>query len=323
MKLISEQLSDHCVQQPYSTAHFAGAAYNPKKVRGSYSRAAKNANPSFSVPESYKNTPVFIKDLVKLSYERDITISDVAMYARTTGERQKHFYPDRAMAMRALFSVFCQHINLVTHQIEISLRRASDLAGLTTISAAEEAKAEADPNYTAVVSISRASRAFKDMVLMGWILAPKGWQVWDKERGYWIDKYFEATPLFFNAIGVTEARVEKHRQARLKYIQKTAINNGMTAEKAGRITITQIKAENKIAWRRNVFDRRKTEQARKKEHRALHGKTRQEQRNVAQKNVIKALGPDIANVTPGELAELINKEIATLRKFAGIKPPLH
>lgn len=325
MKLISEQLPHNCVQQSSFPGILAGKAYNPRKVRGNYSRAAKNSHPSFTEPESYKNPPAFIKDIVKLASERDVTISDVAMYARITGERQKQFYPDRRKAINALFPIFCRHYNTVTQQIEISLRRASDLAGLTTTSDAEKAKAAADPTYTAVVSISRASRAFRDMVLMGWIAAKDIWQVWDKERGHWIDKYFEATPLFFAAIGVTQERVEKQKQSRLNYLKHKARNSGMTEESIGRMSATQIKAENKIAWRRNAFDRRKTEQTRKKEKRAMNGKSRQEQRQIAQKNVLNALGPEgiKALSSEKEYIDLLNKEIASLRKFTNMKPPLH
>ncbi|MCV5690605.1 hypothetical protein OFN32_40985, partial [Escherichia coli] len=77
------------------------------------------------------------------------------------------------------------------------------LAGLTTVSEAEIKRAEEDKLHTPRVSISRASRALKAMVEMGVIKADKEWQVWDKEAGCWIDKYFEVTPLFFQMVGVT------------------------------------------------------------------------------------------------------------------------
>ncbi|MCV5991392.1 hypothetical protein OFO94_35565, partial [Escherichia coli] len=79
----------------------------------------------------------------------------------------KRIYKDRAKAINALHSVFSAHVNLVTFQIEISLRNASDLAGLTTVSEAEIKRAEEDKLHTPIVSISRASRALKDMVEMG------------------------------------------------------------------------------------------------------------------------------------------------------------
>ncbi|RBW47303.1 hypothetical protein DS885_03915 [Psychromonas sp. B3M02] len=297
--------------------------YNPNKIRKNYSRKARNPNPTYTVPDSHIKRLSFIKELVHLSKIKDVTRSDVAMYSRATGERKRRFYPDREKAIKALFSVFCEHVNLVTHQVEISLRNASDASGLSTISQNEIDKSEADKNYTPITSISRASRAFKDMVLMGWIVAPKHWQIWDKERGYWLDKYFEVTPLFFKALGVTPERVEKQQQNRLTFLKKRALDSGMTAETVGRMSISQIKAERKIAWRRYTFDRRKTEQTRKKEKRLLNGKSRAEQRNVAALKVIKILGDNIHEISTQDFTDLVNKEIATMRKFTNLKPPLH
>jgi len=320
---ISEHFADNFAPQPEFTPNFTGKASNPNKARGNYSRTAKNQSPSYTVPESYKNPPALVKDLIRLSYDRDVTISDIAMYARATGERQKQFYPDASKSFRALFSVLCAHVNLVTHQIEISLRNASDAAGLSTISDQEQAKADADPTYQPVVSISRTSRRIRDMAKMGLVTAKDSDQVWDKERGHWLDKYYEATPLFFEALGVTYARVEKHQQQRLGYLKRAAKESGMTEASVGRMSIAQIKAENKIAWRRNAFDRRKKDQQRKKVTRSLNGKSRQEQRNQAQHNVINALGDDLYNISVQQLGEMVNKEVATLRKFSGLTPPLH
>lgn len=310
-------------QDYYPAIFTASKKYNINKVRGSYSRTAKNPNPSYEVPESHTERLPFIKDIVTLSQKRDVTTSDIAMYTRAIGERKKHFYRDGANSIRALFSVFCEHVNLVTHQIEISLRNASDAAGLSTISDNELKKAAEDSAYVPVVSISRASRAFRKMIKLGWIVAPNSWQVWDKERGHWIDKYFEATPLFFEALGITAERVEKQQSQRLAYLKKQALGMGMTPEMVGRMSITQIKAERKIAWRRNAFDRRAKEQARKKTTAQLRDRSRGEQRTVAIRNVLKSLGSDIHNTSAAELTDLTNKEIATLRKFSGLKPPLH
>ncbi|WP_140365173.1 RepA family replication protein, partial [Vibrio parahaemolyticus] len=104
-----------------------------KRVRGTHSTKCKNANPHFVVPKSYeeRNPPMFIRDLVKQSQSRDVTLSDVAMFGRAQASRLKRIYKDRAKAINALHSVFSAHVNLVTFQIEISLRNASDLAGLT------------------------------------------------------------------------------------------------------------------------------------------------------------------------------------------------
>lgn len=302
---------------------FTPKKYNINKVRGNYSRAAKNKNPTYRVPESHKDRLPFIKDIVTKSQLKDVTRSDVAMYARIVGDRQKAFYPDREKAIRALYSVFCEYLNVVTHQIEISLRNASDAACLSTISKSELAKAEVDKNYKSKVSISRTSRAFRDMILLGWITAPNAWQVWDKERGYWIDKYFEATPLFFRALGITDERVKKQQENRLKYLKHKALANGLTAEAVGRMSITQIKAERKIAWRRNAFERRGKEQVRKKEHAKLKGRNRDEQRQEAIKNVIAGLGDNISSIDSCTFTDMVNKEIATLRKFTNIKAPLH
>ncbi|KPU82159.1 hypothetical protein JI57_04655 [Psychromonas sp. PRT-SC03] len=297
--------------------------YNINKVRGNYSRTVKNKKPAYHVPESHKKRLAFINEVVELSQARDVTKSDVAMYTRTTQERKKCFYPDRANAIRTLHTVFCEHVNLVTHQVEISLRNASDEAGLSTTSENELKKADENKEYTPVPSISRASRAFKDMVLLGWIIAHDSWQVWDKARGYWIDKYFEVTPLFFEAVGITAERVIKQQSNRLKYLQKQALERGMTAERAGRMSIVQLKLERKLAWRRGIFERRSKEQSRSKVRRDLKEKSIAGQRSVAQLNVIKALGPDIHSLSALDFKGLVNKEIAMLRKFSDLKPPLH
>lgn len=309
-------------QDADALACFCAPAINVNMVRGDYSRAVKNTNPTYAVPSSHTNRLAFINEIVGLSQSGDVLTSDVAMYTRATQQRKKRFYRDRANAIRALHAVFSEHVNLVTHQVEISLRNASDAAGLSTISKSEMDKASEDKGYSPVASISRASRAFKEMVLLGWIVAPDFWQVWDKERGYWIDKYFEVTPLFFEALGITAERVIKQQTNRLKYLQRQAVKGGITPEQAGRMSIVQLKAERKLMWRRNAFDRRRKEQERNKTRRKLKDRSISEQRNVAQLNVINVLGHDIHGISAPEFKEMVNKEIATLRKFADLNPPL-
>ncbi|TPB41788.1 hypothetical protein DXJ78_24135 [Vibrio parahaemolyticus] len=295
-----------------------------RRVRGTHSTQCKNRNPHYQVPENHRKRLAFIRDLVDASQSRDVTRSDEAMLSRHQGDRQKHFYRDRANAINALHSVFSEHVNLVTFQVEISLRNASDAAGLSTVSDAEQQRAKEDPTHTPVVSISRASRAFKDMVALGWIRADKDWQVWDKEAGCWIDKYFEVTDLFFNACGITTERVLRQQAMRMGYLKEQALKNGKTPEQVGRMSLTQIKADRKLQWRRNAFERRGKEHARKKALRALHDKDRAEQRRVAQDRVLAALSPfEMQTISQLQFKELVNKEIAMLRKFAGISPPVH
>lgn len=292
-----------------------------RRHRGTHSTVCKNPNPSYEPPE--RKRLAFLSDAVKSSLDKDVTRSDVAVLVRKQIGRQKQFYPDRTKAIRALHAIFADRVNLVTFQVEISLRNASDLAGLTTVSKAEEQKGKDDPTYDPVVSISRASRALSDMVDMGWIIAKDEWQVWDKEAGAWCDKYFEVTPLFFKACGITEERLLKQQSQRLGYLKNQALMKGRTPEEVGRMSIAEIKAERKQQWRRKVFDRRSKEMARKKEHRALHNKTRAEQRQVAQRRVLDGLSKEeLQQLTPSSYEALINKEIAMLRKFTGVTPPL-
>lgn len=297
-----------------------------RRHRGDHSTKCKNRNPVYEVPKTHTSRLGFIRDLVEKSQERDVTRSDVAMLARAQNRREKQFYPDAVKSLNALHAVLSEHVNVVTHQFEISYRNASDAAGLTTISDAEQAKADEDPHYTPKVCTARTSRRMKDMEEMGWIRAPKEWQVWDKEAGQWIDKYAEATPLFFMAAGITPERVEKQQQDRLTYIKDNHSKYGYTAEQAGRLTITQLRAERKLQWRKNAFERRGNEQARKKMQRELKEKTREEQRPIATKRVIAKLGDDIYSLGPDAhniFKELVNKEMGTLRKFADVKPPPH
>lgn len=292
--------------------------------RGEHSTVCKNKDPSYEVPDSHKKRLAFIRDLVDNSKSRDVTISDEAMLSRAQNYRQKKFYPDRAKAIRALFSVFSEHVNVVTHQIEISLRNASDAAGLSTISDKELKKGKEDPDYNPIVSISRTSRAFRDMVEMGWIVAPPEWQVWDKESGQWIDKYYEATILFFQAAGFTEDRVEKQRNARLGFIKSNHLKFGYSEAEAGRLSITKLKADRKIQWRRAAFERRATEQTKNKLSRELKDKLRTEQRAVATKRVLDFLGDDLHKIKDLQVfKDLVNQEIASLRKFTKTEPPPH
>lgn len=294
------------------------------RKRGEHSTICKNKTPAYIIPETHKKRLAFIRDLVDNSQRRDVTISDEAMLSRAQNLRQKRFYPDRAKAIRALHAVFSEHINVVTHQIEISLRNASDAAGLSTTSEIESNKAKADPTHTPVVSISRTSRAFKDMVQMGWLVSPPEWQVWDKENGQWIDKYYEATMLFFNAAGITSERVENQRNSRLGFIKANHVNYGYSKAQAGRLSITQLKADRKVAWRRAAFKRRSTVQTKHKLSRELKDKARTEQRAVASKRVLDFLGDDIYKINdPQVFKDLVNKEIASIRKFTGTKPPPH
>lgn len=295
-----------------------------KRVRGTHSTCCKNPNPFYEVPESHKKRPMFIRDLVKSVKARDITATDEAMLGRRQTHREKHFYRDRNRAMNALAAVFCEHVNIVTWQVEISLRNASDSAGLSTISDAEQRKAQDDETYTPRVSISRASRAFKDMVDMGWIVARQTDQVWDAHAGAWIDKYYEVTELFFNACGITSEKLLRVQSQWLGYHKSKALAHGMSPAEVGRMSISQMKADRKVQWRRRAFERRRTDSARKKALRDLHGKNRAEQRQVAMRRVLDALSEsDIRAMQPETFKALVNKEIAALRKFTHTSPPLH
>ncbi len=300
------------------------SATQDRRSRGTHSTVCKNPNPSYEVPTTHTRRLAFIRDLVEASQSKDVTKSDVAMLTRCQIGRQKQFYRDRAKAINALHTVFSEHVNLVTFQVEISLRNASDAAGLSTVSAAEQQKATEDKTYTPAVSISRASRALKDMIDMGWIRADADWQVWDKEAGCWIDKYFEVTPLFFNAVGITTERVKRQQASRLGFLQKEALKAGLTAEEVGRMSITQIKAERKQLWRKRAFERRAKETERKKITRKLNERTRSEQRRVASERVLASLSPfEIQTMTHQDFNSLVNKEIAMLRKFTDTAPPIH
>lgn len=290
-----------------------------RRVRGSHSTRVKNPNPGYEIPGSHRKRLAFIRDLVEASQIRDVTRSDEAIWARTTSTRKKHFYADRVKSICALHTVFSEHVNLVTHDIEISIRNASDAAGLTTVSDAELEKAKNDPTYTPKVSISRASRAFHDMIELGWILADEKWQVWDKEAGQWIDKVFQATPLFFNAAGITTERIEKQQQMRLGYLKNQALQQGHTPEQVGRMSVTEIRQHRRQQWRKNAFERRSNEASRKKIKRELNEKDRNEQRQVATRRVLNQLDGEIVDLPL--FKKLVNKEIAMLRKFAQLEPP--
>ena len=294
-----------------------------RRSRGFHSTKCKNQNPSYTIPDSHKKRLAFIRDLVDKSQNRDVTTSDEAMLSRAQNLRQKQFYPDRAKAIRALHAVFSEHVNVVTQQVEISLRNASDAAGLTTISDAELERAEDDQDHTPVVSISRTSRAFHDMVDLRWVVAPPEWQVWDKEAGHWIDKYFEVTILFFQAAGITAERLEKTQRERLGFIKTNNLQFGYTKEQAGRLSITQLRADRKAQWRRAAFERRASEQTKNKLSRELKDKKRTEQRAVATKRVLAFLGEDLHRVDFPTFKDLVNKEIASLRKFTKVDPPPH
>ena len=290
------------------------------RVRGTHSTRVKNPHPTYVVPTTHKKRLAFIRQLVSRSQSRDVLLSDVAMLAHSWSSRKKRIYKDRAKAIRALHTVFSEHVNLVTHQVEISLRNASDAAGLSTISEAEQAKAAANPDYVPVVSISRASRALRDMIALGWIRADNDWQVWDRAEGAWTDKYFEATDVFFVTAGVTAETVHKQREQRLGWYKQVALEAGLSIEEVGRMSVSSLKTIRRQIWRQKAFERRATAQTRKKLHRALHGKSRDEQRAVAIHRVLNRVA-DTTQLDINLLKQLVDKELAMLRKFTGTSPP--
>lgn len=284
-----------------------------------HSTRVKNPHPSYTVPSTHTKRLAFIRQLVNRSTSRNVLLSDVAVLARAWSTRKKRIYKDRANAIRALHAVFCEHVNLVTHQIEISVRNASDAAGLTTVSEAEQAKAVANPDYVPKVSISRASRALADMVELGWIRADAHWQVYDKEAGAWTDKYFEATDVFFTAVGVMASTIQKQREQRLAWYKQMALEAGVSVEEVGRMSVSSLKKIRQQRWRQKAFERRAKEQTRKKLHRELAGKSREEQRAVAQRRVLAST--DMATVDLATFIDMVNKELAMLRNFTGTSPP--
>lgn len=280
----------------------------------------KNANPAYEVPRTHTTRLAFVRDLVEKSQKINIVKSDAAVYMRPALARKKIFYPDREKAMRALATVFCEHVNLVTHQVQISLRNAADACGLSTISQTELNKAKLDKSYSPKPSISRVSRAFKDMVDLGWIVAHKEWQVWDKHAGQWVDKYFEVTELFFKALGITPERVARQRDARLKYLRKQGIKSGLTPEQLGVMSITEIKERQRLAHYRKVFDRIKEKRAITKVKRAMTPKTPEQQRHIAQQRVLSRLGATASLMSLDVFKGLVNQELAQLRAIAQYEP---
>lgn len=292
-----------------------------KRVRGTHSTVCKNREPVYQVPKNHIKRHPFICDLVEKSQARDVTTSDVAVLCRLQStRRQKRFYTDRSRAINALHAVFSEYVNMTTFQVKISLRNASDAAGLSTVSASEREKADKHPAYTAQVSISRTSRAFRDMIDLGWIVAPDQWQVWDKDAGAWIDKVFEVTPLFFNAAGITTDRVMKVHRQRLAWINKRG-DMGLSADQVSSMSLTQLKEHSRMVWRHKAFERRAKEMARKKVIRQLHDGDIAAQRKIAQARVVRALGDEIKYLDVTEFKTLVNREIAMLRKFSGISAP--
>lgn len=281
-----------------------------------YCNRAKNKDPRFVVPESHENKGrlAFIRELVDKSQRVDVLASDVALWARANGERQRAFHLDRKRAIRALCSAFAEHVNVVTHQVKISLRMAAEHCGLHTVSQRELDLAEQDPLYTPKVNYSRASRAFKDMIELGWIIAPKSWQVWDKHAGYWLDKVFEVTPLFFKALGITPERVERIRSSRLAYLKNRKYLN-LSAAELGELSITQIKDIERHNQVRANFERRKAGQALKKLKRQLQGKDAAGQRQVAVARVIENGGQHLMD---DEFTRQVNKELASIRRLCDV-----
>ncbi|GLS83247.1 hypothetical protein GCM10007894_12240 [Paraferrimonas haliotis] len=292
-----------------------------QRTRGEHCTKVKNSAPKYVEPTHYKNPPAFIKDLVTKSQLVDMTKSDSAYHARWMNGRRKAFYPDRQKAIRALATVFCRHINLVTHQVELSLSTAAHMAGLATLSKGEAERVAEDDLYQAKYSISRASRAFRDMVEMGWIRADRSWQVWDKHSGVWVDKYYEVTPVFFDALGITFERVERQRNKRLGLLKSQGLNSGLTPEQVGKMSISQIKADGKLRWRRKAFERNASLRDKKKLTRQMRVKTAQEQRHVAVKQVMATLGDKLGTVSKDAFTDMVNKEVASLRSFTGVERP--
>lgn len=285
-----------------------------------YCNKVKNDNPQFETPAYYANRGrlAFINDAVEKSKQVDVLMSDVALWARKNNDRAKAFYKDRANAIRALVTCFIEHYDVATGLCKISLRRAADLCGLSTISQAEKDKAEKDPTYTPKVNICRATRAAKDMNDMGWINAPKCWQVWDKNSQHWIDKLFELTPLIFKAVGITPERLERQRKARIKYLARKGWL-GMTHDEIMQTPISELKAITRNIHVRNVFERRAKQQQVAKLKRQMHGKTPEQQRNVAQARVIERLGAEVKFMADHLFSREINQELATIRRI--VSPP--
>lgn len=287
----------------------------------SYCNKVKNADPAYQVPARHTTRLAFVRDLVNKCDQINIVKSDAAVYMRPVLKRTKVFYPDREKAIRALAKVFCEHVNIVTHQVKISLRNAADATGLSTISESERQKAEDDPSYAPKPSISRVSRAFKDMIDLGLIVAHKEWQVWDKHAGQWLDKYYEVTELFFKALGITPERVAKQRAARLKWLRKNRLDNGLTADQLGEMSITEIKERDRLAHYRRAFERIKDKRAITKVKRTMNPKTPEQQRHVAQQAVLKQLGAAASMITLSAFKDLVNQELAKLRSIAEYAPP--
>ncbi|GEK08950.1 plasmid replication initiator RepA [Pseudoalteromonas peptidolytica] len=281
-----------------------------------YCNRVKNADPRFDVPESHyqKGRLAFINDAVKKSHEVNVLLSDVAMWARANCDRYKAFYKPRADAIRALVSCFAEHYHVVTGQCQVSLRNAADLCGLSTISQREKEKAKSDPAYTPRPNITRATRAFQDLVEMGWVNAPKNWQIWDKHGGQWIDKLFELTPLFFKALGITPERLERQREARLKYLAKSNWL-GLSADELASKSLNELKQAVRHLYARAVFERRAKKQEAAKLRRQLKGKTPGEQRHVAAQRVIKRLGTQVKSMSNELFSAETNQELALMRRI--------
>jgi len=281
---------------------------------------AKNPNPEFNPSDEQLSKMVFLKNLYLKNKDKNIIDSDVVVFLRHGTERSKAFYPDRVRAMRALLDVFSQHINLVTHQVKISIRNASDACGLSTYSDAELEKEKLDPSYTPQPNITRASRAFKDLVDLGICVADKSWQVWAKGEHQWIDKYFEVTPLFFKAFGVNPETVDKHRTNRINYLIKSGSSKGLDAnlspEQLGEMSITEIKLHDRMAYVRKVFERLREKRHASKTKRDILKLENKNLRKVAQENVVKKLGDRILQFTsPEPFIALVNQELALLRRL--------
>lgn len=202
--------------------------------------------------------------------------------------------------MQALIAAISHFFNISTGLVHCTIEKLAELCGLVTVS------------KNGNRSITRASRCIQQMERFGLLQCENEWNA---ALGVWYPKIIQVTPLFFEAINISE----KDWQAAIR--QQQAYQRHGLAGPQEQLSQEQAR-ERQIAQLREIHLKAKLARQEIKRARKLQQLTLQQQHSQISQSLIKSLSQiQIVRLGLPGFQKLVNQKLWEFRRLLGHSPP--
>lgn len=273
---------------------------------------AKNPTPKFTAPAHNQRVPRCVQTWQKFAAQKELHLwtgwQTLRQYDDKNDLFKRGLYKQQHALLAEAVQCMLHHINVTTHHIHASYEQIADEIGASTTSAAKNK------------SISRISRLFNRCLIRAGLVECT--QVWDKQLHCYVATHIQATPLFFEMLGLDYGLVMQAAE----YYKAKNVERLLPGAEVDSISISKLQQLSKDRHFKKNFEKRRDKLAKAKLKSRAH-RLHDEQHQHGFSKTINDIAVDIWDrLTPSErqtmsateLKHLTHKEAAKLR---AIHPP--